>query len=203
MGRSGYRKRQYYFVPPYSLGGLIVYYSLGGLIVMYTPQIKFLLAFAFANFENWGETEILAFPVFPLVVSKFANEKARRNIFWGVYSCRLYGLRYSRCLTARKPKTFSMSRFKSKSRVTRQLFTERNPSLFMSDTDSQGDIITRLHQNGLLLVGHFDQRKFGAVFYQWICNLPYWPGKSSISNRQIRRDQQILRTLQFQVLKVK
>ena len=33
---------------------------------------------------NRDKNEILAFPVFPLVVSKFANEKARRNIFWGV-----------------------------------------------------------------------------------------------------------------------
>ncbi len=34
----------------------------------YTPQIKFLLAFSFANFENWGV------PLLPLVVSKFANQ---------------------------------------------------------------------------------------------------------------------------------
>ncbi len=34
---------------------------------------------------NRDINEILAFPVLPLVVSKFANEKARRNIFWGVY----------------------------------------------------------------------------------------------------------------------
>ena len=35
---------------------------------------------------NRYKNEILAFPLLPLVVSKFANEKARRNIFWGVYS---------------------------------------------------------------------------------------------------------------------
>ena len=34
---------------------------------------------------NREKNEILAFPVFPLDVSNFANEKARRNIFWGVY----------------------------------------------------------------------------------------------------------------------
>ncbi len=33
---------------------------------------------------NRDKNEILAFPEFPLVVSKFANEKPRRNIFWGV-----------------------------------------------------------------------------------------------------------------------
>ncbi len=54
----------------------------------------FILAFSFANFENWGviflgsvvnKNEILAFPLLPVVVSNFANEKPRRNIFLGVY----------------------------------------------------------------------------------------------------------------------
>ena len=50
-----------------------------------------LLAFSFANFEHlvtFFDSDIaegdIAFPVFPLVVSKFANEKVRRNIFWEV-----------------------------------------------------------------------------------------------------------------------
>ncbi len=64
----------------------------------YTPKKRFLLAFSFANFESWGvsfldsvvnfyrnKNELLTFSVLPLVVSKFANEKARRNIFCGVY----------------------------------------------------------------------------------------------------------------------
>ncbi len=58
----------------------------------YTRQKKKLLAFSFANFKitgwstgkQWGwleyptnKNETLAIPVLPLVVSKFANEKAR------------------------------------------------------------------------------------------------------------------------------
>ena len=54
---------------------------------VYTPQIMFLLAFSFANFEKLKSNFFWAvfLSALPLVVSKFAKEKARRYIFWGVY----------------------------------------------------------------------------------------------------------------------
>ncbi len=63
-------------------------------MVIYTPQIMFLFAFTFANFEmtrgsrgkaNNYTAQKKATPQF----SKFANEKARRNIIWGVYAITL------------------------------------------------------------------------------------------------------------------
>ena len=61
----------------------------------YTPSKKKLLTFSFAKSDNgfpWISANQLAIPVLPLVIPKFANEKARSFFFFfaSVYICILH-----------------------------------------------------------------------------------------------------------------
>ncbi len=62
-------------------------------IPIYTPQIMFLLAFSFANFENWGVTFLgsvvsfyrISLPSIPSGGFKICKCKSEEKHFWGVH----------------------------------------------------------------------------------------------------------------------